>query len=104
MRRYTTVFGDGYFYDEEHPPTPTTIVQARYSGVYEDAPWLAFPCDVEWLTNNEDWNGDDGDAQFFWWQEYANAPIGRGQTPDAALADLTKRINLLPTTVSPRAV
>jgi hypothetical protein len=73
-------------------PYPCTIVQTRYQGEYEGGRWAAF-------------NGDTGEihpdafavsdaACRRWWVEHWEDPIGRGPTPDLALADLLRRLKL----------
>lgn len=91
-KRMSSAFGVLFFIDVDDAPHSTTITQARYSGVYEGGAWLAFPCDPIALPDDE-WNGDDGDAQEFWWGTDPRALIvGRGGTPNAALVDMLKRI------------
>ena len=60
------------------------IFGARYGGAYEGGKWLAWIGDHEWL---DDHAGDDISCLNFW-DDYRMAPIGRGDTPDQALADL----------------
>lgn len=71
---------------------PATIVQARYNGTYEGAPWLCFPLQVPYLIEPawRDW--DDADeirCQYFWKAvPLQNRLIGRGHSPTAAYDDL----------------
>jgi hypothetical protein len=66
---------------------PVTIVYDRYSGTYSGAKWLAFnmyPENVSIL----DVNGDDISCHNFWLDDAKRYVIGKGSTPDEALADL----------------
>lgn len=66
---------------------PVTIVCDRYSGTYSGAKWLAFnmyPENVSIL----DVNGDDISCHNFWLDDAKRYVIGKGSTPDEALADL----------------
>jgi hypothetical protein len=60
------------------------IFGARYGGAYEGGKWIAWIGDHEWL---DDHMGDDVSCPGFW-DDYRMAPIGRGDTPNEALADL----------------
>lgn len=72
---------------------PCTIVPARYGGCYEGGTWLAFPGDPDAIP--EGWDGGDLEcAEFF--ARHREAPIGRGNTPDAAHRDLVERIRRTP--------
>jgi hypothetical protein len=64
------------------------IVGTRYGGVYEGAAWVAWPGEPEWLDDYA--AGDNACAEF--WQDYANAPLGRGEDPNGALADLMRQV------------
>ena len=73
---------------------PATIVQARYNGAYEGAPWLCFPLHPRWLLEPDwrEWDGDEIACEAFWrrsrsQQERFNL-IGRGDSPTAAYDDL----------------
>ena len=55
---------------------PTTIVKDRYSGIYSEAQWLAFP--LEHYDVPAEVDGDDMACVDFW-QDYAE-PVGRGDT------------------------
>jgi len=90
---------------------PVTIVQSRYSGSYEGADWLCFPCYPGALTGDldaaglhparraylnpghyGDWDGSDIECMLFW--EKARAEgwlIGYGDTPTAAYSDLVAK-------------
>lgn len=71
---------------------PVTIVQARYNGTYEGAPWLCFPLEVHQLAEVEQWrrwDGDETECQAFWRTAQINEfLIGRGDSPTAAYDDL----------------
>ena len=67
---------------------PCTIIHDRYGGVYSGGDWTAWPLDWEFVP--EDIDCDDGTCQNFW--ESYREPVGRGSTPDKALADLEKRL------------
>jgi len=67
---------------------PQTIVLARYGGVYEGGKYLAFNQYVHNLPAG--WDEDDCScADCF---RDLKEHVGRGKTPDAALADLIRRI------------
>lgn len=72
---------------------PATIVQARYGGIYEGAPWLCFAMDAEHLTTEwRDWDGDELQCQeFFRKAQEWDSLIGRGDSPTAAYDDLVDR-------------
>lgn len=66
---------------------PITIIKDRYSGTYSGARWLAFnmyPENVAIL----DANSDDISCHDFWLDDAKRYAIGKGSTPDEALADL----------------
>jgi hypothetical protein len=70
---------------------PATIVQARYNGSYEGAPWLCFPVppgqlmEPYWLG----WDGDEIECQGFWRAAGVQGRlIGRGASPTAAYDNL----------------
>ena len=83
---------------------PATIVQARYGGSYEGAPWLGFPLQVHELVHRDEhspprfyqyfrgWDGGEIECERFWRldrdQDYL---IGRGDSPTAAYDDLIDR-------------
>jgi hypothetical protein len=72
---------------------PCTIVPARYSGVYEGAPWVALPVG-HWALGAEEFVGMDSDDVTCaeWWDEHTLHPIGRGSTPQAAYEDLREKL------------
>ena len=81
---------------------PVLIVEDRYGGAYSDGEWLAI-ADAHTLADGERtrldvveagaWDGDCECMAFWadlgdvWW-------IGKGATPDAALADLNRRCDM----------
>ena len=65
-----------------------TIVPARYGGVYEPGPWLAFPTSPTGLP--AEWDGDDIPCRQFW--ESWSKPVGAGGTPNDAYLDLIAKI------------
>jgi hypothetical protein len=70
---------------------PATIVQARYNGSYEGAPWLCFPLHPRWLMDPAwlGWDGDELQCQAFWTGARAqDRLIGCGNSPTAAYDDL----------------
>lgn len=70
---------------------PTTIVADRYDGCYSHARWLAFPlyiCDVP-----EEISDEDIPCMCFW-DDY-DEPVGKGATPEDALADLTTQMQTI---------
>ena|SRR5208282_5146695 len=69
-----------------HPLWDVTIVGARYGGVYEGAKWIAWIGNLEWLDEHQ---GGDIQCEGFW-TDYREAPIGRGEDPNSALADLAR--------------
>ena len=64
------------------------ILGTRYGGAYEGGRWIAWVGDLEWLDDYQ--AGDNTCATFF--EDYTDAPIGRGETPQAALDDLRRRV------------
>lgn len=72
----------------EHYMGRATITPARYSGSYEGARWLAFPCHPSEMPDG--WDGDDVTAAT-WWRNPLMT-VGRGDTPNKALTDLTRKI------------
>lgn len=68
---------------------PVTIITARYQGSYEGGLWCAF--NLYELEVPPEATGNDIACYEFWHSPNA-AKVGRGATPDEALADLTKRL------------
>jgi hypothetical protein len=71
-------------------PYPSAIVPTRYGGAYEGCAWVAFPLGPEELP--EDAFGSDTYCAN-WWSE--DRLVGKGSTPDTALADLVKKLEEL---------
>lgn len=80
-------------------PYPVTIVMDRYNGAYSGAKWLAFERDPGGIPDAI--GGGDTSEMDFWDPTYAGKEridtdetklIGRGDTPDLALADLIRRL------------
>lgn len=67
---------------------PLTIIAARYGGTYEGAPFIAFNEYYEAVPL--DASGDDVECASFF-VDYRK-PLGRGNTPDEAMADLARQI------------
>ncbi len=70
---------------------PATIVQARYNGSYEGAPWLCFPVHPGRLIDPalHGWDGDETECASFWRSAgIQERLIGRGDSPTAAYDDL----------------
>lgn len=66
---------------------PVTIIKDRYSGTYSNAQWLALQADSSQVP--DEIGSDDGDEMNFWRaHKDSELPIGKGKTPDEALADL----------------
>ena len=72
---------------------PVTIISDRYGGVYSGGAWTAWP--VETWEVPDDARGDDGDCSWFW-QHHSDSKIGKGKTPDEALADLNEKWDVDP--------
>lgn len=71
---------------------PVTIVPDRYSGTYSGGQWLAFPLPPSAVP--ADPFGTDTVAAA-WWAGVAGLPVGRGDTPDTAHADLVARLEAI---------
>lgn len=72
---------------------PVTIITARYSGAYEGGKYCAFhgyPSDVP-----DDAIGNDIACCAYWGSPEVET-VGRGFTPDLALADLQLRLENMP--------
>lgn len=70
---------------------PTTIVADRYSGTYSGGEWLAFPLD--WSEIPEEIDCDDATCMIFW--ESYSGPVGKGRTPELAMANLVAEMEQL---------
>ena len=68
-------------------PWDITIMSTRYGGCYEGAPWLAFT----YLPEDNDVHSGDTECDV-WFCDREEMLIGRGATPDAALADIKARM------------
>lgn len=79
-------------------PWPVTITTSRYGGTYEhdDAhdpvDWLAWPLPACNLPDR--WDAGDLECRDFW--DNYKQPVGRGMTPNEALADLEKQVGWPP--------
>lgn len=75
---------------------PIMVAQSRYGGVYEGGLWHALPkANAGWMwceSYSEYMFGDDEDAAGFW-NSPDSKPVGRGDTPNAAVMDLLDRHN-----------
>jgi hypothetical protein len=73
-------------------PYPVTIVRDRYTGSYAGALWLAYPLH-NWPAESQ---SGDIDARDFWQRaDEIDHPIGKGSTPDEALATLVDGMKAL---------
>ena len=76
---------------------PCSISRARYGGSCEGGKWVAFPLDPEQVPHDA-FVGDDPRAIWFWCggdydeESVGTYYVGRGDTPNAALADLIDRL------------
>jgi len=80
---------------------PVTITPDRYGGTYSGGAWLAFPLDP-YAVPGGPFGGDlvaNG-----WWGDLGDVPVGRGETPDRAYDDLSRRLEALrpARTIQPR--
>ena len=74
---------------------PATIVQARYGGSFEGAPWLCFPVHVQRFAEPawRDWDGDEIECGEFWRRVQGEGwLIGLGKTPTDAYDDLISQV------------
>jgi len=81
---------------------PVTITPDRYGGTYSGGAWLAFPLDP-YAVPDGPFGGDlvaNG-----WWGDLGEVPVGRGETPDRAYDDLSRRLEALrpAQTIQPRS-
>lgn len=78
--------------EADEPRYGTIITQDRYTGVYSRGEWLAFP-EGEPSGNvfESDAFAGDSECSDFWDAPARSGQIGRGPTPDAALADMMRR-------------
>jgi hypothetical protein len=68
---------------------PVTVVTARYGGTYEPGRWLAFPLDPSRIPPA--FAGEDVECMSFW-SDY-DEPVGGGDSPDDAYADLHRQLS-----------
>jgi len=71
---------------------PVTITPDRYGGTYSGGAWLAFPLDPNTVPG-----GPFGGDVFAndWWAELGDVPVGRGESPDRAYDDLSRRLEAM---------
>jgi len=70
-------------------PYPVVILKDRYGGVYSHGAWTAWPLYLEHMPRGP----EDGDAECdYFWHTPQDYPIGKGATPDEALADLVAQV------------
>lgn len=67
---------------------PTTFIKDRYNGTYSGAVWLAFPLDF-WNVP-EEVEGGDVECMMFW--ESYDGVVGKGRTPELAMANLVAKM------------
>lgn len=79
---------------------PVTVFTARYSGTYEGAPWIAVQthADPAMSYNPEEAHlsgcQSDDVTCMQWFDNNVHAPVGRGDTPDQAVADLARQLDI----------
>ncbi len=71
-------------------PWPVTIVPARYAGIYEPGPWLAFASHPDQLPDC--WDAGDLLCAAFWGDPQRRSEVGGGNSPQAAYEDLLVKI------------
>lgn len=69
-------------------PYPITVIQTRYSGVYEGGKWAAFHCDHDEIPGPA--TGSDVPCGA-WWNANGHL-VGVGSDPDEAIGDLRLKI------------
>ena len=72
---------------------PIVIVEDRYTGSYSRGTWIAFANAYGDPRESLDCGAfsDDGAAANYWADEDRSGLVGRGDSPDKALADLRQR-------------
>ena len=70
---------------------PLTIISDRYGGTYSKAQIIAFPLDYYDIPVEV--SGEDMECAWFWGSY--KEPVGKGMTPDEALADLRVKMKKL---------
>ncbi|MDP9843275.1 hypothetical protein [Streptosporangium lutulentum] len=73
---------------------PVTIIATRHGGRYEGGLWAAFPREP-WDIPQDAYGGDR--IAYDWWSSNTS-PVGVGDTPDEALADLERKLTEQPRT------
>ena len=68
---------------------PITIIADRYHGCYSGAEWLAFPLERDEVP--EYVCGED-DEELWFWDNYKGL-VGKGNSPETALTDLTNKVS-----------
>ena len=71
-------------------PFPCTISAPRFGGTIEGGKWVAYPWSADEMPRGAE-TGRQFDA-INWWESSASRYVGRGDTPDAAYADMLRRI------------
>lgn len=79
---------------------PVTVFTARYSGTYEGAPWVAVKAHADPSMGGaalstidlEDCQSDDVSCMMWFADE--SKVIGRGDSPDEAVADLARKLGV----------
>jgi hypothetical protein len=69
-------------------PYPCTIFADRYGGTYSGGAWTAWNLEPKDIP--ADASGSDNDCADFW--DENTEPVGFGNTPAEALADLIKKL------------
>ena len=69
-------------------PYPLTVTMDRYRGTYSGGEWTAWNCEPSEIPEGP--FGDDVGCAWFWNKN--EIPVGLGQTPDSAIADLVKKL------------
>lgn len=69
---------------------PLTVLRSRYNGTYEGAKWVAFKDRPDIV---QDALGDDMACSSFFRVYGSLKPIGRGDSPEAAVRDLDKQVS-----------
>jgi hypothetical protein len=76
---------------DNQTPYPLTVMSARYGGSYEGGDWVAFNCYPHDISSAA--YGDDIACAGFWGYSVDHQPkVGRGATPNQAIADLVERL------------
>lgn len=71
------------------------VFTARYNGTYEGAPWIAVNLHADPRMSNRELRGSQGDdIECMEWFTDSDRVIGRGDTPDQAVADLARQLDI----------